>query len=154
NDQVVWSPGDPFMIERRTVGRPLRWRVAGNVATPAGEADLDRIEAQAREATRGLQRPDKEPAPMRARSDTLSTTATDLTVSTDGSVMAALAKPATTDSFTLLRIDSDGRAVGRLRLDKKTNVLLAVGDSVLLHQPIDDRTEAREVRWAKLRLVN
>jgi hypothetical protein len=154
NDEVVWSPGDRLMIERRTLGGQLRWRIDGNVATPVTEADLDLIEAQAREEMWGLQLTDEDFASMRARSDTLFPAVTDLTVSTDGSVLAALARPTTADSVTLLRIDSDGRTVGRLRLSKKTNVLVAVGDSVLLHQPIDDRTEVREVRWAKVRLAN
>jgi len=63
--------------------------------------------------------------------------------------LVALATPPSADSVTLVRINSEGRPVGRLVLPSDTRVLVAVGDSLMVHQQHGE-TELREVRWLRL----
>lgn len=149
DDDVIWSPGDRLMIERRSRSGKVRWRIDGNIVTPVTEHDLDLLEAKARESMSGLPLIDEDFASMRSRSDTLFPPVTGITVSPEGVALVALATPPSADSVTLVRINSEGRPVGRLVLPSDTRVLVAVGDSLMVHQQHGE-TELREVRWLRL----
>lgn len=146
---IIWSPGDRLMIERRTRRGAVRWRIDGNLSIPVSAADLDAREAAIRDATSGLPLVDVDFAGMRERSDSVLPAVTGINVTPTGVILAALATPPTADSVSFLRIGPDGQPLGRLRLSGDTRILLAEGDSLLVHRPMGE-TQLREIRWLQL----
>lgn len=149
NNDVVWSPGDRLMIERRSANGTVRWRVDGGVGPQVSESELDARESVVRENSVTLPLADVDFEEMRSRSDSLWPAVTGITVTPSDEVLVARSALPTADSVQFLRLGSDGQPLARFTLDRRTRILLAEGDSLLVHRPTEG--EPWEVRWLRLR---
>ncbi len=142
---IVWSPGDALVVIRQGPDGRVRWRLDG----PAGDAvtgqDLDRRDSLVRTTPDMMGADSGALASMRSRSDTTWPMVAGLTVTPAGDVLVAMAPRPTADSVAYLRLAPDGTPTGRFRLGKRDRVLLAEGDSLLVHRPTEG--EPFEVRW-------
>ncbi len=84
---------------------------------------------------------------MEARSDSLHPAIAGIIPTHEGQLY--LAGPVTgADLIDYIRVRADGKPTGRFQLPATTKVLLAAGDSLLVHRPQEG--ELREVRWLRL----
>jgi hypothetical protein len=146
---VVWSPGDRLVVERRTRDGEVIWRLEGPVNAPVTPALLDARERELRTDPLRFPLTDVDFAAMRTRSDSLLPGVTGLTTTPDGRVVVARGIPALGNEVDYLRLAADGTPEARFRLDSRVRVLLAEGDSLLVHTPTDG--EPWEVRWMRLK---
>lgn len=146
---LVWSPGDRLVVERRTRDGRVKWRLDG----PAGRAitggELDAREAVVRGEARHLPFTDEDYAEMRRRSDSLRAAVVGLTSTPDGRVILSQGPSADGRGIDFLRLAADGTPEARFRLDPRVKVLVAEGDSLLVHTPTEG--EPWEVRWMRLK---
>ncbi len=148
--ELIWSPGDRMLIERRTRRGNVIWRLDGSLSVPVQPEDLEAREAALRESLSGLPLADIDFEMMRERSDTILPAVTGLTITPAGTILAAVATPLTADSIAFLRIDAAGQPTGQFKLPGDHRVVLADGDSLLVLRKLGE-TELREVRWLTLR---
>jgi hypothetical protein len=148
NGDIVWSPGDRLMVERRSPSGRVRWHLDGDAGPRVSAEDLDAREAAIRASADLLPYTEEHFAEMRARADTLHPAVTGLAVTPAGDVILARTLFPTRDSVDYLRISADGQPVGRFSLGRRARVLLAEGDSLLVHTPTAG--EPWEVRWMRM----
>lgn len=142
---LAWSPGGEFLVEYRDLSGGVKWLLRGPDGPPVTEADLDVRDAAVREASRLLPFGEEDYAAMRDRSDSLHPAVSSLAVVADGGVIVGLASVPTRGDVEYLRLDATGTPVGRFTLDRRARILLAEGDSLLVHRPTEG--EPWEVRW-------
>ncbi len=151
---LVWSPGGAFRIERRapTVTGKVKWILTGPGGPPVTAHDLDLREATIREALSGVPLANEEFDQMRTRSDSTVPPLSGFVPLPDGRllVMGPLAPSQSTTTWLVL--DRDGAPVSRFDLDTRARVILAEGDSVLVHRPT--ASEPWEVIWMRLQRAN
>lgn len=144
-DGFAWSPGDSLVVEYRDLDDRLRWRLRGPAGPPVTERDMTLRESAVREASRMLPLIDEDFTSMRDRSDSVHPAVSALAVTPDGEVVVALATVPSRDSIDYLRLAADGRPIGRFTLERRVRILIAEGDSLLVHRPTEG--EPWEVRW-------
>ena len=67
----------------------------------------------------------------------------------DGRVIVAGVNVPRDSAAVFYRLDTEGVPVARFTLDRRARILLAEGDSLLLHRPTEG--EPWELRWVRLR---
>lgn len=145
---IVWSPGGPFRVERRSPRGTVRWTLDGPPGLPVTARDLDIRDSVARAQAALLPLVDADFVSMRERSDSLHPAISGLTVMPDGRVLLARSVLPGRDSVDYVRLDSEGQPQSRFRLPEGTRVLLAEGDSLLVHRPTE--SEPWQLRWLRL----
>lgn len=145
---LIWSPGTHLTVERRTPGGRVRWRVEGGMGPPISEAEYAARDSAVRRAAAGFPYTDEDFAAMRARADSTHAAVSGLTVTPTGIVFVARSVIAQRDSVEFLRLDANGAPDARFTIDKRSRVLLAERDSLLVHRPTEG--EPWEVRWVRL----
>lgn len=146
---LVWSPGDRLVVERRTRNGNVKWRVEGPAGRGITQEELDAREAVVREEARHLPFSEEDYAEMRRRSDSLRAAVVGLTTTPDGRVILSQGPSADGNGIDFLRLAADGTPEARFRLDPRVKVLVAEGDSLLVHTPTEG--EPWEVRWMRLK---
>ncbi len=145
---IVWSPGSPFEIERRSPdGVPL-WRLNGPPGPRVDQAALDQREQAVRAAAELLPFDSIDFAAMRQRSDSIIPAVSGLATTPTGTIIAAGAVAPGRDSISYYRIGPDGRLIDSFALSIDARILLAEGDSLLVHRPT--MGEPQEVIWMRL----
>ncbi|HET9064874.1 MAG TPA: hypothetical protein VFN22_03515 [Gemmatimonadales bacterium] len=147
---VVWSPGTTFRVERRApaVTGAVKWVLTGPDGPRVTAEDLDRRERTIREAMAGLPFSDEEFDQMRTRSDSIVPPLSGFVPYPDGGLLIMGALAPSQPTTTWIRLDKDGVPVSRFDLDTRARILLAEGDSVLVHRPTE--SEPWEVLWMRL----
>ena len=146
---VVWSPGSPFIVEGRGPGGVVRWTLRGPDGPAVTGEDLDRREAELRAANLAFPLNDEDYAQMRSRSDSTFPEVGGVTTLPDGRVIVAGVNVPRDSAAVFYRLDTEGVPVARFTLDRRARILLAEGDSLLLHRPTEG--EPWELRWVRLR---
>ncbi len=142
---VIWSPGDALVVIRQAPGGRVRWRLDGPLGDATTSEELDRRDSVIRAVPEFGQLEPEVLASLRSRSDSTFPMVAGLTVTPEGAVLVARAPVPGADSVDYLRLTADGAPVGRFRLGARERVLLAEGDSLLVHRPTEG--EPFEVRW-------
>lgn len=147
---VVWSPGTSFRVERRapTVTGAVKWILTGPEGPRVTSEDLDLREHTIREAMAGIPFSDEEFDRMRTRSDSIVPPISGFVPFPDGGLLIMGALAPSQPTTTWIRLDKDGVPVSRFDLDTRARILLAEGDSVLVHRPTE--SEPWEVLWMRL----
>ena len=145
---VVWSPGDRLIVERRSPAGQVRWRIEGGPGPLVSEEDLNARESVVRTAAQGMPYAEEYFLGMRMRSDTLLPAVSGLTVTPAGDVSVARSVSPSRPVIDYLRLDPSGQPTGRFTLDGRIRILLAEGDSLLVHTPTE--SEPWEVRWMRV----
>ncbi len=147
---LVWSPGSEFRIERRapTVTGKVKWVLTGPGGPPVTARDLDLREATIREALSGVPFANEEFDQMRTRSDSTVPPLSGFVPLPDGGLLVMGPLAPSQPTTTWIRLDKDGAPVSRFELDTRARVILAEGDSVLVHRPTS--SEPWEVIWMRL----
>ncbi len=145
---IVWSPGSPFLVQRRAADGTVRWTLHGPAGPPVTDRELAIRDSVVRAASVLLPLEDDDFASMRDRSDTLHPAVTGLTVMPSGDILMARSVIPGRDSVEYLRLGPDGAPQTRFRLPERCQVLLAQGDSILVHRPTE--SEPWELRWLRL----
>lgn len=147
---LVWSPGNAFRIERRapTVTGAVKWVLTGPDGPLVTARDLDLREATIREALSGIPFTNDEFDSMRTRSDSVVPPLSGFVPFPDGGLLVMGALAPSQPTTTWIRLDKDGVPVSRFELDSRARILLAEGDSVLVHRPTE--SEPWEVIWMRL----
>lgn len=149
---LLWSPGDQFVVERRTRRGRVVWRLEGPASRAATTALLDAREALLRTDPFRLPPSDEEIAAMRSRSDSLAPAVMGITATPDARVIVSRGIAPDGSEVEFLRLAADGTPDARFRLGQRTKILLAEGDSLLVHMPTEG--EPWEVRWVRLKQGN
>ncbi len=142
---VIWSPGDALVVIRQAPDGRVRWRLEGPLGDATTAEELDRRDSAIRAMPEVAALDPDVLAGLRSRSDSTFPMVAGLTVSPEGTVLVARAPLPGADSVDYLRLAADGTPVGRLRLGARDRVLLAEGDSLLVHRPTEG--EPFEIRW-------
>ncbi len=145
---LIWSPGTHLTVERRSRAGRVKWRLEGDIGPRISEAEYAARDSAVRRAAAGFPYTDEDFAAMRARADSTHAAVSGLTVTPTGIVFVARSVMAQRDSVEFVRIDANGTPDARFMLDKRSRVLLAERDSLLVHRPTEG--EPWEVRWVKL----
>ena len=145
--EIVWGQGDRIDLIRRMADGNPRWQLHINrprlPITPE-EFAAKRASVQAR-LDGQLSEVDLDS--MRQKSDTLHPALGGIVATHEGQLY--LAGPITAaDQIEFIQLRADGKPIGRFLLPATTKVLLAAGDSLLVHRPQEG--ELREVRWLRL----
>jgi hypothetical protein len=146
---LVWSPGDRLVVERRTRGGEVAWRLDGPANRPTSPADLDAREAALRADFGRFPLSDEDLASMRNRSDSLLPAVVGLITAPDGRVIVSRGLAADRTAIEYMRLAADGTPESRFRLDPRIRILLTEGDSLMVHTPTEG--EPWEVRWMRLK---
>lgn len=147
---LIWSPGDVFRIERKepSVTGAIRWVLTGPDGPRVTPEDMALREKEIRGALSGLPLTEEEFASMRSRSDSLVPPISGFVPYPDGGLLVMGPLSPSLATTTWLRLDPKGKPVSRFSLDSRARVLLAEGDSVLVHRPTE--SEPWEVVWMRL----
>ncbi len=145
---ILWSPGGQFLVERRARDGTRRWVLHGPSGNAVTDTDLAIRDSVVRKAAALLPLQEGDFASMRDRSDSVHPAVSGLTVTPSGEVLVARSVLPGRDSVDYLRLTADGEPVARFRLGSRTRVLLAEGDSLLVHTPTE--SEPWELRWLRL----
>lgn len=142
---LAWAEASEFMVEFRTLDGAVRWRLRGPAAPEVTEAELAIRDSVVREASRLLPLEEGDYASMRDRSPDRHSAVSGLTITPSDEVIVALSALPSRDSIDYLRVGADGVPTGRFTLERRSRILLAEGDSMLVHRPTEG--EPWEVRW-------
>lgn len=147
---LIWAPGNTFRIERRTptATGAVKWILTGPDGPPVTAKDLDMREQVVREAMSGIPFSDAEFDSMRTRSDSVVPPISGFVPFPDGGLLVMGALAPSQPTTTWIRLDRDGVPVSRFELDSRARVILAEGDSLLIHRPTE--SEPWEVIWMRL----
>lgn len=145
---IVWSPGSPFVIEARDRNGAVRWRLTGPAGPAVTDSALALREAAVRTAAELLPFDSLDFAAMRVRSDSVFPAINGLATTPSGGILVAGATIPGRDSVEYYRFEADGTARSRFSLPAAVRILLAEGDSLLVHQPTE--ADPQEIRWLRL----
>lgn len=146
---LYWSPGSTFQVEARNRSGKVIWRLDGPAGPAVTPADLDALEDSARARATLMPFAEEDFNKLRERSDsTFPAIAGMIALPTNGVLAVG---PLTHGDSTrrYYRIDADGVPTAQFVLGARTHVLLAAGDSLLVHRPT--MGEPWEVRWLELK---
>ncbi len=144
DSDIVWSPGDTFVVHRQSLSGQSRWTLRSTVTGPpiaAGELAAMRLNIQQRGDTASLTRFDSSAAHTGAHRGALA----GILVARSGRVLAVSLPVTTRDSVDYFVINDDGKLAGRFLLPRTTHVLLFAGDSLLAQRP--GANAQLELRW-------
>lgn len=145
---LIWSPGDSLVVERRDPRGKVRWRLAGGVGLPVTEADLDARMKLIDSLFDAIPLVDEDRAIMRSSSADHHPAVSGLTATSTGGVYVSGTATSATDSVEIFRLAPDGTPDGKFTLPRTTRILLAEADSILVHQPTEG--EPWELRWLRI----
>jgi hypothetical protein len=145
---VAWTPAERFAVEFRDARGRTAWRLTGPDGPPITEQEYTTREGLAREFFATTPFTDEDYARMRAEAPARHAPVTALVVEPDGTVYIGGPVSSLTETVDWIRVAPDGTPNGRFALGLRTRVLLARGDSLLVHQPTAG--EPWEVRWVRV----
>jgi hypothetical protein len=146
DSDIVWTNGDLFNVERRSVHGVVRWSLMSDAPGPV-------FSPEDRKALRA-----KVPADDKARLAAFDSSAAHtgkyfpaasaLLVSPEGRVLVVQAQIPSHDSVGVILLGPTGEPLGRFKITARTRPLLFGGDSLLVQRPGANTNP--ELRWLRL----